>query len=175
MSKYAIVTACALLCSLAVADVIDTESQRSFSTPTSSCKITIPKGDFLIVKEQINPAGTSAYYALGNEKELINYSFYIDTNSGVCGDSSACLDVALSNKAYKNVKEIKRYEHAGFSVAEFNIEFPGKDGVTITQKNVLAENYQQGCWVDIHLSKVGIGGSDVKGILTVLGESKVKK
>lgn len=129
-----------LISSASFADVADSASKRAFFTPSGQCRIVIPKGEFFISKEQVKSTGTTAYYALGNEKKLINYSFFIDTNTGSCTTNEKCLDAVLANKAYEKAKGLKRYERAGFTVAEFNLELPGKDGISIVQKNVLAES-----------------------------------
>lgn len=162
------------LSNFAMADVSDTADKREFFTSAGKCRIAIPKGEFFIVKEQIKPTGATAYYALANEKKLINYSFYLDTNTASCKSSDQCLESVLRSKAYEKAKGLKRYEHSGFSVAEFNIEFPGKDGITIIQKNVLAENVKDGCWIDVHLSQVGVESPDVNNILSVLKDATIQ-
>jgi hypothetical protein len=167
-----------VICALgsqAFADVTDSPTQRAFYTPSGACKLILPKGEFFIAKEQVRPNGATAYYVLANEKRLINYSFFIETNTSSCDSDSKCLDSALSNKAYEKAKDLKKYDYAGFSIAEFNIEFPGKDGATLIQQNILAQSYKPGCWIDAHLSQVGLKKPDVDNILSVLKDSAVQR
>lgn len=175
MKSFVLAIACITLTNIVIADVNDTATNREFYTRYGTCRIVAPKSDHFIFKEQVKPNGTAGYYALASEKKLINYSFYIEANKGACDSNSKCVDSVLRNKAYEKAKDLKRYEHGGFSVAEFNIEFPGKDGATIIQKNVLAESYKGGYWVDIHLSRLGVDSPGVGSILSVLDDLSIQR
>ena len=138
----------------ASADVIDMGMKRTFFTTASPCKLTIPKGNFSITKESVRPDGGTVYYSLSNEKLPINFSFYIDTLTTQCGSGENCLEAALKNPSYKNMQGLKKYEHAGFNVAEFALVVP-YEGKVYKQLNVVAEKYKTGCWVDVHISQFG--------------------
>lgn len=137
----------------AQAEVLDAETTRTFFTAKNQCKLSIPKTNFVIAREQLKADGTTVYYHLINGS-VINLSFYLDTLAVECNNSKACTDAALKNPLYRKAQDIKRYEHAGFDVAELSLEMP-INGRTIKQLNVIAEKYRNGCWTDIHISQVG--------------------
>lgn len=151
----------------AQAEVNDTETRRVFFTTKTPCKLTTPKTNFFISKEQIKPDGTTVYYNLTNEQQYTNFSFYLDTLAIECNSSKACLDIAIKNPSYGKAKNITTYDHAGFSVAEFTIEVPYKS-TTIKQLNLVAEKFKNGCWADIHISQVGESLPQVAPLLGIL-------
>jgi len=155
------------------ADVIDTETKRTFFTTASQCKLSIPKGNFSITKEQVRPDGSTVYYSLSNEKMLINFSFYIDTLTAQCTSGENCLEAALRNPTYKNLQGLKKYESAGFNVAEFALDVPYQ-GKVLKQLNVLAEKYKKGCWADIHISQFGETIPDSTALQSILGSITIE-
>jgi len=152
---------------VAQSEVNDTETLRTFFTTKTACKLSAPRANFFISKEQIKPDGTTVYYNLTNEQQYINFSFYLDTLGAECNNTKACLDAAIKNPAYGKAKNLKTYDHSGFSVAEFSIEVPYKS-TTIKQLNIVAEKYKNGCWADIHISQVGESLPEVGPLLAIL-------
>ena len=151
----------------AQAEVNDTETKRTFFTTKTLCKLSAPKANFFISKEQIKPDGTTVYYNLTNEQQYVNFSFYLDTLAVECNSGKACLDAAIKNPAYGKAKNLKTYDHSGFSVAEFSIEVP-YEKTTIKQLNIVAEKYKNGCWADIHISQVSESLPPVEPLLGIL-------
>jgi len=133
----------------AVADVVDSTTDRQLFLRGAKFSIAIPRDDWVITKEQMRSDGKSVYYALASIRHDITLWAFID-QTPVCQDAKTCLGYALKNDAYKSVTDMKFSEHEGFSVVQFTLE-PAKDGTMY--QHLIAATYVDGAWVDIHLTQ----------------------
>ncbi len=158
-----------VLAAPASADVTDTKDERALHLTGGSCKLVIPRDDWLITREQTRPDGRSVYYSLSSVKRDMTLWFFID-QTPVCQSATACLELALKNKVYDGAKEMKFAEESPFKVAHFLL--PGSQGAA-NQQHLIATAYLDGCWIDVHLNQPAreTGSAD---LLTFLKLVKVK-
>ena len=150
----------------ASADVADTKDERTLYLAGGSCKLVIPRDDWLITREQTRADGRSVYYALSSVKRDMTLWFFID-QTPVCQSATACLELALKNKVYDGAKEMKFAEETPFKVAHFLL--PGSQGAT-SQQHLIASTYVDGCWIDVHLNQPAreTGSADLLAFLKLI-------
>src|ERR1700739_3850669 len=83
------------------ADVTDTAAERQFFLPSATVKLTLPRGDWIITREQRRPDETAVYYALEIQTRGLILSVYID-KSASCKTATACRGLALANRAFRD-------------------------------------------------------------------------
>jgi hypothetical protein len=158
-----------VLAAPASADVVDTKDERALYLKGGTCKVVIPRDDWLITREQTRADGKSVYYSLSSAKRDMTLWFFID-QTPVCQSATACLELALKNKVYDGAKDMKFAEEGSFKVAHFLL--PGSQGAA-SQQHLIATAYVDGCWIDVHLNQSGreTGSAD---LLTFLKLVKIK-
>jgi len=148
----------ALFCSLlqfgltTKADVIDTPTEKAFSTRSGSPALVLPKQDWKVAQEHNRSDGTAVYYHLVSDSTQLNFSVYIDKTT-VCQSAEACLQAALKNQSYKEAKEMQQSTVGPFQLAQFFLDQP--QGFPVKQAHILASAYVDGHWFDVHISKTG--------------------
>jgi hypothetical protein len=154
----------------AVADIVDSKTERALFLPGSNFKVVIPREDWLILREQTRSDVRSVYYALSSVKRDMALWVFID-QTPVCQSAKACLELAMKNKAYDGAKDMTFSELEGFSVVQFTLE-PAKEGPK--QRHLVAATYVDGAWVDLHLFQAVKSGEDPGALLAVLKLLAVK-
>jgi hypothetical protein len=153
----------------AVADVVDTKTERQLFLPGSNFKVVIPREDWLILREQTRSDVRSVYYALSSVKRDMALWVFID-QTPVCQSAKACLELAMKNKAYDGAKDMKFSEVEGFSLVQFTLE--PKEGPK--QRHLVAATYVDGAWVDLHLFQAVDSAENPGALLAVLKLLAVK-
>jgi hypothetical protein len=153
------------------ADVTDTAAERQFFLASATVKLTLPRGDWIITREQRRPDETAVYYALESQTRGLIFSVYID-KSASCKTATACRELALANPAFRDAKELKTLEVGMFSVSQFYLDQP--QNLKISQANVLASAYVDGYWFNIHISKGDTTRPDEAPLIDLLKEVSIK-
>jgi hypothetical protein len=147
----------ALLCvfglSTATADVIDTQSERSFSLAAGKPAIVLKRGDWLISKEQRADTGAFKYTLESAQMKGVLLEIRIGTTSGVeCKSADSCLDQALG-AGDEGRKEMKRFTHGPFAgVQYFGDSF---NSALFNRAEVFAVALAGGCVFEIRVVKFG--------------------
>lgn len=154
-------------CSFAGADILQNDQEFRFFAPATNWWVTMPKGDWVMEKEQKRPDGTGFYYLLSSKSRALNFSIYLDKTTK-CNSSAGCRDMFWRNPGpmYKGAKAVEQYEKNGFHVIQFQVENPG--GFPVKQANISAHAYKDGYWIDVHISKVDKDMPDVAPLVAAL-------
>ena len=161
----------ALVSAPARADVLDTPAERHLMLPSAPVELTIPRGDWVITREQRRTGDTAVYYALTSEQRGMILSVFID-KTGTCQSAQACRDASTKNPSYKDAKDLKSLGIGNFSVSQFFLDQP--QGLALKQANLLASAYVQGYWFDVHISKAGPERPDPTLLVDLLKEIAIK-
>lgn len=171
LSKILVLSLVMALCRSGWADVNDTASERVLSLHGSVHSLAIPRDDWVLTKEQRRPGDTAVYYAMASEKRNLNFSVYIDKTS-VCHSAESCLEDSMKNPAYKDAKDLKKFDGGKFKGAQFFIDSP--KGLPIFQSNVQVSAVIDDVWFDIHISQVGKERPDMSVLQNLLDQLNVK-
>lgn len=153
------------------ADIVDTGSERQIFLSGNAWKVSVPRQDWLIVNEK--RSGTDqVYYMMASAARQMNFSVFIE-RSNKCQTPATCMDLVLSNPTYKDRQGQEQSELGKFKVVQFWIEAP-YNGMTIKQRNVYAEAYIDGFWVDVHVSVAGRDVPDAKPLMDFISQLAIK-
>jgi hypothetical protein len=152
---------------LAAADMLAKDQAFRFFPPASNWWVEMPKGDWVVEKEQKRPDGTGFYYLLSSKSRALNFSIYLD-KTNKCNSGAGCREMFWRNPSpmYKGAKAVEQYEKNGFHVIQFQVENPG--GFPVKQANISAHAYKDGYWIDVHISKVDKDMPDAAPLVAAL-------
>jgi len=153
------------------ADVLDTPTERHLMLPSAPVELTIPRGDWVITREQRRTGDAAVYYALASERRGMILSVFID-KTGACQSAQACRDASMKNPAYNDAKDLKSLEIGNFSASQFFLDQP--QGLALKQANLLASAYVKGYWFDVHISKAAPERPDPTPLVDLLKEIVIK-
>lgn len=155
----------------ACADIRDTASERALSLPAGTPALVVPRGDWVISREQRRPQDSAVYYMLTSDGTKMGLSAFIDKTT-TCTSADACLQEILRNPAYKESQDQKFTQAGPFKVTTFYLDQPM--GTKIFQAHVLAEAYVDGHWFDVHISKAGSERPDMAPLLELLKSLSIR-
>ena len=132
-----------------------------FTVSASPWILTVPAGDFEVVKSQSSPDGNKARFMFSSEKTGVAASIMIEP-AAACTDSKSCRDFVRTSNSQRiaDAKNVASGEVGAVSVFEYFV--PEFRGLPVRQQNMFAEFVRDGFWVDIHLSKVEYDKKDRK-------------
>jgi hypothetical protein len=141
------------LCQPAVSSKTFDEERIGFTVPAAPWRLTLPKGELVVERQQLKPDGRSGYFSMNDEKKSMTISFFIEPVKD-CTDSKACRDMVwkLGNPSWEHPQKVVQSEIGDVSYFEFFL--PSFRGVPVKQQNMYAEFVKDGFWVDMHISKV---------------------
>lgn len=139
----------------------------TLSAPQAKWKLQFPSNGWKMVQEKRRPDQTGFYYHLTHKSKALNFSVYLD-KTDKCKSPVGCRDMSWSipNPSYKGAKGVKKSIINRLGVIQFYIDQPM--GLPAIQSNILAHNYRDGYWIDIHLSKITKNSVDYDEMLTFL-------
>lgn len=129
------------------------EKRLSFTIASAPWTMTLPAGDFVMMREQYKSEGEGAYYYIVEQKQNLNVSFFIEPVSK-CKTSKTCRDMIwkAGNPNWENPQDVVQSEIGEVSIFEFMV--PSFRGQPVQQQNMYAEFVVDNFWVDLHISKV---------------------
>jgi hypothetical protein len=129
------------------------DKKISLTVPAAPWTLTLPGGNFVVEREQVKPDGRYGYFLMGNRKNNMMVSVYIEP-AVKCKDSKSCRDMVwkLGNPSWENPQNVVLSEIGGVHFFEFLM--PSFRGQPIQQQNMYAQFVVDGFWVDMHISKV---------------------
>jgi len=153
LTKTLLVAVLLFICQTPVRPQQANEERMSFTVVPAPWTLTLPKDGLVLQQRQVKPDGSSAYFALVDEKQKLSISLFIEPVNE-CKDSKACRDMVwkLGNPSWENPQNVVQSEIDGVSYFEFFM--PSFQGVPVKQQHLYAEFVKDGFWVDLHISKV---------------------
>ena len=128
------------------------EERIAFTVPASPWTLTMPKGDFVVEWQQVEPDGRSGNIMIKDKKKIMTIHFRIKPVSE-CTDSKSCRDMVYKRDNYllENAQNIVQSEIGGVSYFEFFI--PSFVGVPAQMQNMTATFVKDGFLVELHIVK----------------------
>jgi hypothetical protein len=152
-------------------DIGGSVTERRFALPSSAVGLVLQGSDWVVDLEQHRPGDTAAYYMLSSASRDMPLSFYIDRTT-ICQSAKSCLQAALKNPAYGDVKDLVLSEEGPFAVATFYIDPPPE--FKAYQANLLASAYVDGQWFDIHISSLKAARPDMETLRRLLRQAAIR-
>jgi hypothetical protein len=142
-----------VLCQASVIAKTMEEERLGFTVPAAPWTLTLPKGNFVVKRQQIKPDGRYGYFLMTDEKSNVTVSLFIEPVNK-CKDSKSCRDMVwkLGNPSWEKPQNVIQSEIGDVSYFEFFM--PSFQGMPVKQQNMYAEFVKDGFWVDLHISKV---------------------
>ena len=173
-SKIASALLVVLFASVAMADIRQNDERIELTVPEKPWSVALPAADWKLMQEKRREDNSGFYYAFTSPGSALNFSIFLD-RTNACSSGETCRENFWRNPGpkYKRAQNVQRYDRNGFSVLQVEIEHTYQ-GPKIVQTNVMAHGYQDGFWLDIHLSKVGAEAPDAEPMLQFLDGVKVE-
>lgn len=155
-----------LLAAPAGADVSSTGADLQFYSSQVPWRISFPKQRWTLGQEKRRPDGDGFYYLASNDVLGLNFSVYID-KTDKCSSGSSCRTLFWSNPGpgYAGAKDVKQFDRNGFAAIQLYMDVPA---LQAKQGNLLAHEYKDGYWIDIHISRMSEGVFDPAPMLAFL-------
>jgi hypothetical protein len=128
------------------------EERIGFTVPAAPWTLTLPKGDFIVERQWVEPDGRSGIIMMKHKKKIMTINFRIEPVSG-CKDSKSCRDMVYKRDNYSrdNAQNIVQSEIGGVSYVEFFI--PSFRGELVQMQNMTATFVKDGFLVELHIVK----------------------
>jgi hypothetical protein len=154
----------------AAADVVDTPTERQLFLQRANFRVVLPRGDWAITREQARADGRAVYYSLASAQRDLTLWLFID-QTPVCQSATACLELAMKNKAYESAKDMRFSDQEPFKVVQFTLDAaPGGERT----RHLIAAGYVDGCWVDLHVIQAAKEGARAEAPVELLKQVVVK-
>lgn len=128
------------------------EDRIGFTVPAAPWTLTLPKGDFVVERQQVKPDGRSGAFMIKDNKNKMTIDFFIEPVSE-CKDSKSCRDMIWKreNPSWENAQNVVQSEIGDVSYFEFFI--PSFRGVPAEMQHLYAAYVKDRFWVNLHIVK----------------------